>query len=281
MKISKGTNMVNKKQGKMNASFKCFAALAHACLVAVVFLPFPASAAEEELTIVSFNIRIGCGHDGPFRVEKGTLGCLPQCAAVVKSFAPDFVGLQEVDSRSERVDGVDQTAVMARACGLEGAWVEKIPQYGISLLSRKVPLKVEKVLMPGSAHTRALQVAEFSDCFVANTHFPLTAEKRTNAAETVCRFLSPKALQKPVFLMGDFNARPDSASIRKLKEDFVVLSDESKFTWPAKAPKRTIDYIFVDKAHADRFKVIERKVEAHPEATDHCLIMVRLAKIVP
>ncbi len=265
----------------MNSSLKWFAALACACLLALVAFLLPESAAEDELTIVSFNIRIGCGHDESFEVEKGTLGHLPQCAAVVKSFAPDFVGLQEVDSRSARVDGVDQTAVMARACGLEGSWVEKIPQYGISLLSRKVPLKVEKVLMPGSAHTRALQVAEFADCFVANTHFPLTAEKRTNAAEIVCQILSSKALQKPVFLMGDFNAVPDSATIRKLKEDFVVLSDESKFTWPAKAPDRTIDYIFVDKAHADRFKIIERKVEPHPEATDHCVLMVRLAKIVP
>ncbi len=76
-----------------------FVTLMCACLFAVVASMLPASASERALTLVSFNIRIGCGHDGPFKVEKGTLGHLPQCAAVIKSFNPDFVGLQEVDCR--------------------------------------------------------------------------------------------------------------------------------------------------------------------------------------
>ena len=90
--------------------------------------------------------------------------------------------------------------------------------------------------------------------------------------------LAPKAAKKPVFLMGDFNSTPTSAAIKALKEDFAVLSDETKFTWNAKAPDRTIDYIFVDKAHAEDYRAVSRKVEAHPEATDPCALSVSLEK---
>lgn len=238
--------------------------------------PLPPPLPRSGLTLASYNIRIGCGHDDPFKLPKGSLGHLPACADVIKAAAPDFAGLQEVDRRSARVGGVDQTAAMARLCGLKGVWVEKIPNYGVSLLSREIPFAVEKTLMKGSLHTRALLVAEFADCFVANTHFPLSAEACTAAAATVRRVLASKAAVKPVFLMGDFNSTPDSAAIRALKEDFAVLSDERKFTWSAKSPDRTIDFIFVDKAHANLFKVAARDVQAHPEATDHCLVTVRL-----
>lgn len=36
------------------------------------------------LKIMSFNIRMGCGHDHPFRLERGGEGWLPQCAQVIR-----------------------------------------------------------------------------------------------------------------------------------------------------------------------------------------------------
>ena len=127
-------------------------------------------------------IRIGCGHDDPFKLPQGSLGHLPQCAAAIRSLQPDVVGLQEVDNGNPRTWRSDQTAELAKLCGMEGAWVEKVPGYGISVLFRRKPLKVTKTLIPGKVHTRALLVAEFEDCIVANTHFPLTAETCANAA---------------------------------------------------------------------------------------------------
>ena len=240
--------------------------------------PLPAAKPRTALTLMSYNIRIGCGHDDPFKLPKGSLGHLPQCAAVINAVDADFIGLQEVDRCSARVGGMDQTAELARLCGRQGVWVEKIPNYGVSLLARDMPFCVEKVLMKGSLHTRVLLVAEFPDCFVANTHFPLADWACTAAAAAVRQALAPKAAKKPVFLMGDFNSTPTSAAIKALKEDFAVLSDETKFTWNAKAPDRTIDYIFVDKAHAEDYRAVSRKVEAHPEATDHCALSVSLEK---
>lgn len=228
------------------------------------------------LTIMSFNIRIGCGHDNPFRLERGSEGCLPQCAQVIRRFDPDFVGLQEVDRNSARVGFMDQTQVVAKYTGLHGEWVEKIPQYGISMLSKRKPVSVSKVLMRGSSHTRALMICDYGDIVVANTHFPLTNETRLEAAADVRRNLREFTLKKPVFLMGDLNAVPDSPEILSLKEDFAVLSDETIPTWPAKAPKIMIDYIMVDKAHADKVKVVSKRTVAAPEATDHSAIAVEV-----
>ena len=228
----------------------------------------------ERVRFMSFNIRMGCGHDNPFRLEKGSVGYLPECAEVIRSLDPDYVGLQEVDRNSKRAGFMDQTKVVADLSGLHGEWVEKIPEYGISMLSKRRPLSVEKVLMKGKAHTRALMICDYGDIVVANSHFPLTGETRLMAAESVRKELNKWVKVKPVFFMGDLNALPDSPEMALLKKDFTVISDENTPTWPSKKPERVIDYIMVSRAHADRVRVVSRRTVAAPHATDHSAVVV-------
>ena len=239
--------------------------------------PVPVNEAGlRKIKLMSFNIRMGCGHSNPFRLKRGSEGYLPKCAAVIKDAAPDFAGLQEVDRNSARAGYMDQTQVVAGHTGLHGEWVEKIPLYGISTLSKRKPLSVDKVLMKGSSHTRALMISDYGDIAIANTHWPLSAKTRLAAAATTRESLKALALEKPVFLMGDFNAEPGSPEIQSLKEDFAVLSDETLPTWPAKDPKVTIDYIMVDKAHAEKVKVISKQTLPVPDATDHAALVVEV-----
>lgn len=228
----------------------------------------------ERVRFMSFNIRMGCGHDNPFRLEKGSVGYLPKCAEVIRSLDPDYVGLQEVDRNSKRAGFMDQTKVVADLSGLHGEWVEKIPEYGISMLSKRRPLSVEKVLMKGKSHTRALMICDYGDIVVANSHFPLTGETRLMAAESVRKELNKWVKVKPVFFMGDLNALPDSPEMALLKKDFTVISDENTPTWPSKKPERVIDYIMVSRAHADRVRVVSRRTVAAPHATDHSAVVV-------
>lgn len=234
--------------------------------------------APKTVRLMSFNVRMGCGHDDPFVLPKGSVGHLPQCADVIRRMAPDVVGIQEIDRGTERAGGLDQTAELARLSGMEGTFVKKVDQpggdYGLGMLSKVRPLSVGKVLMKGSLHTRALMICEFADYYVANTHFPLADWACTNAAAVVRTNLRDLAKRKPVFLMGDFNSLPDSETMRSIKEEFVVLSDETRFTWPAKKPDRTIDFVLVDKAHADSVRVLHREVISAPEATDHAALVL-------
>ena len=72
---------------------------------------------------MSFNVRMGCGHDDPFELEKGSLGYLPKCAEVIRRENPDFVAIQEIDRGTDRAGGVDQTQALAELCGLHGTFV--------------------------------------------------------------------------------------------------------------------------------------------------------------
>ena len=101
------------------------------------------------------------------------------------------------------------------------------------MLSKRRPLSVEKVLMKGKSHTRALMICDYGDIVVANSHFPLTGETRLMAAESVRKELNKWVKVKPVFFMGDLNALPDSPEMALLKKDFTVISDENTPTWSA------------------------------------------------
>lgn len=236
-----------------------------------------AGALAQPITMMSLNIRMGCGLKDPFKIPEGGLGHLPECAEVIRRFDPDWVAIQEIDRCSKRAGHVDQTAELARLCGLHGTFVKKVPQtdgdYGLAVLSKEKPISVSKILMPGSSHTRCVEIVEFKDYIVACTHFPLKEDFRVRAAEIVRLNLTDRS--KPVFLAGDLNALPESPEIAELKKGFTVLSDTSKPTFRADNPSRCIDYILVDTAHADRVEVTGRQVVAAPEATDHCALVVR------
>ena len=70
----------------------------------------PLCAVADEMTMMSYNVRIGCGMHDPFKLPEGGLGHLPQCVEVIKSVNPDWVAIQEIDRCSCRVGHVDQTA---------------------------------------------------------------------------------------------------------------------------------------------------------------------------
>ncbi|MBR1586902.1 MAG: endonuclease/exonuclease/phosphatase family protein [Kiritimatiellae bacterium] len=236
-----------------------------------------AAPSGKPLTMMSFNIRMGCGLKDPFKIPEGELGHLPQCAEVIRRFDPDWVAVQEIDRGTKRAGHVDQTAELARLCGLHGTFVKKVPRpdgdYGLAVLSKEKPLGVSKILMPGSSHTRCVEIVEFKDYIVACTHFPLKESFRVRAAEIVRLNLADR--EKPVFLAGDLNALPESPEIAELKKGFTILSDTSKPTFRADNPSKCIDYIMVDTAHADAVKVRSYEVIADTNATDHCALVLK------
>ena len=232
------------------------------------------------VTMMSLNIRMGCGltvNPYPFRIPEGELGHLPECADMIRKVNPDWVAIQEIDRNTKRAGHVDQTAELARLCGMKGYFVKKVDRpdgdYGLAVLSKEEPLSVSKILLPGSLHTRAVEIVEFRDYIVACTHFPLKTNRRLQAAEVVRLNLADRC--KPVFLAGDFNAQPDTAEISELKKGFSILSDTSKPTYRADNPAECIDYIMVDTKHAGDIEAKSYETIADPVATDHCGLVLK------
>ena len=237
--------------------------------------------ASRQVVMMSLNVRLGCGlsvNPYPFEIPEGELGHLPECADMIRRVNPDWVAIQEIDHCTKRTGHVDQTAVLANLCGMKGTFVKKVDRvggaYGLAILSKEQPLSVQKILVPGSWHTRCVEIVEFRDYIVACTHFPLKEEFRIRAAEIVRLNLTDRG--KPVFIAGDFNASPESQEIAEMKKDFTILSDTTKPTFRADSPSKCIDYIMVDSAHSDHVRVSSYETIADPVATDHCGIVLKV-----
>ena len=88
--------------------------------------------------------------------------------------------------------------------------------------------------------------------------------------------------KKPVFLGGDFNARPDSPTISKLKTDWTILTPHgaSDFTHSSQAPDKCIDYILLWNGNGAKCDVVGTKIMLDfnkgdiKRASDHIPVLV-------
>ena len=225
--------------------------------------------ADSEMRIMSYNIRVGKG------MEQAQ--SLVRTAAVISRERPDIVMLQEVDSATARTGGVDQAMELGRLTGMHAVFAQAIKlgsgKYGAAMLSAEKPLSVRKIPLPGREEARVLLIVEFRRFFAASTHFSLTEADRMESVKILLR--EADRLKKPFIVGGDFNALPGSAELEVLKSGFSLLSDGKTFTFPANFPDRCIDYIFISKRFAEKFKVINSTVIPEALASDHRPVLVR------
>ena len=238
------------------------------------------TASEKAFTIVSYNIHHGENLDGA--IDLGAPG------KVAMRENPRFVGLQEVDQLTARVGGADTCAVIAGTTGLRATFAKAIDyaggEYGNALLSREAPLNVRRIPLPG-AEPRVLLLCEFKDCWVGVTHLAVdSAEARIKSIDII-RDAVAACGDKPVFLMGDWNASPDSEVLAGMRGFMTILSDEKTCTChggtfdPAGLhdTSRCIDYIAVDTAHADSYVLGDRHVIEERHVSDHAPQMIEVA----
>ncbi len=229
--------------------------------------------------IVSYNIRHGENLDGT--LEIGAPG------AVVMKENPRFVGLQEVDQLTTRVGGADTCAVIAETTGLHATFARAIDfaggEYGNALFSREAPLNVRRVPLPG-AEPRVLLLCEFADCWVGVTHFAVDSDEARVKSIGIVRDAVAACGDKPVFLMGDWNAAPDSEVLAGMRGFMTILSDEKTCTCHGKKfdparlhdASRCIDYIAIDTAHAGNYVLRDRHVIEERHVSDHAPQMIEV-----
>ena len=226
--------------------------------------------AQNTLKLMSYNIKNANGMDNVCNFQR--------IANVINNASPDVVAIQEVDSMTNRsrqkyvlgeiADRTQMHDYFAPAIDYDGG------KYGIGLLTKQVPLRLQTLPLPGREEARTLILAEFADYIYCCTHMSLTEEDRMKSLELVKAFTSSST--KPLFLAGDMNAEPESGFIKELQKDFQILSNPKQHTFPAPDPKETIDYIATLKQNAKGFAVISAKVINEPMASDHRPILVEL-----
>ena len=100
------------------------------------------------------------------------------------------------------------------------------------------------------AEPRVMVVMEFEKYVFATTHLDhVSALAQAGQVDEINKVIEREfgGSKKPVFLGGDFNVRPDSPTISKLKTGWTVLTPHgaSDFTHSSQAPNKCIDYILL------------------------------------
>lgn len=196
-----------------------------------------------------------------------------EIAAMMQELDADVLSLNELDSCNARHPSFQ----LAEFCSQMGEWRYRFSKaidyqggaYGIGVAFRPIldSLQTLTLSLPKAdgAEQRVASVAVFPSFVFISTHLDHTSSNaRTLQIQSITAFVSDHfaSSDKPVFLCGDFNAKPSSEEIQGMADDWTLLSPQDEAsgldadsasdsvavgTFPADAPDRIIDYIFAFK----------------------------------
>lgn len=214
---------------------------------------------------------------------------LDDVAALARSTSADIVLLQEVDRGTKRSGGVDQLQALAAGARMPGVFGRTLDydggRYGIAALSRRgfeydetVPLRVSPApeRAGGSHEPRAALVTiartRLGRWQALTTHLDASAGDgyRLQEADRLREILLARgATGAPLLLGADMNSTPDSAVVRKvigfgLRDAWAECGRGEGFTYPAAAPSKRIDYLFLAEGlRCTSARVIETTISDH------------------
>lgn len=196
--------------------------------------------------------------------RSGGIPDLEEIAAVIRRYDPDLVALQEVDKFTDRNSKHGDVAKeLAKLTGMDFYFAKAINiqggEYGDAVLS-KLPIKEKKAYnlgvtpeLGGEIRSVARITVEKGDkeFYFISTHFDhlVNEANRLKQAKDFVQIL--KGFDKPVIVGADFNARPDTETIKILRQHLILgclNANCSQYTFPTphsynSEPDRTIDYL--------------------------------------
>ena len=204
------------------------------------------TAEPASLTIVQYNVGV---------FDKYAESGVGAIASAVREMGADVVTLNELDSCTVRTGGVYQLAAFAQEMGeWNHHYASAMPYdggaYGVGVASKPeyVVVRTDKIALPkiDGREPRAVAVVEFEDFVVCSTHLDLTEQSQLAQVAAINEYMDSHFAdcKKPIFLGGDFNCMPGSQPIEVMKQSWDLLTPEDE-TYPAYAPKKSIDFIFV------------------------------------
>jgi endonuclease/exonuclease/phosphatase family metal-dependent hydrolase len=200
---------------------------------------------------MTYNIHRGRGID--FKLDLGRI------AAVIQSYDPDVVTLQEVDIGRRKTGRIDQANDLSKRLGMEMVFAPNVEysdseRYGIATLTKlpiqssrhlKLPLQYRSeprsslITILGWPENGAAQPTSHV-VEIINTHLSILFKERPGQVAAIAAAMASEAL----IVAGDFNMTPWSPAYRSLRRD-SYLHSATRFarTWPAPAPFMPLDHI--------------------------------------
>ena len=216
---------------------------------------------EVELRLAHYNV-------GAF--NKTSESSVDVIADMMTEIGADVVSVNEVDSCATRTGQVDQLAKLAEKMGDWGChYTPAMPfqggAYGVGITYNPQLnlVKKDRVGLPELSGTepRVLAVAEFEDFVFATCHLDYKNEEtQLGQIAVINEYVDSVygSADKPFFLCGDFNCKPESTPISVMQETWTLIS-ATDLTYPAVNPRKCIDFIFV-RPGKTQVKVVGSKV---------------------
>ncbi len=229
------------------------------------------------LRVLTYNIHHGEGAD-----EKVDLR---RIAAVIRSADPDLVALQEVDVKTARSGLVDQAAVLAELTGMHASFAPAMDydggKYGGAILTKTEPMSASTHPLPAAQGSEPRVMAEArvavegvaAPVTVLGTHLDhRNAGQRMAQAREIERVLAGRREEGLMILAGDLNEEPDAPTIQMLLKGWKdATAGRNLKTFPAKAPRKQIDYVLYRPAAG--WRVVESRVIDEKVASDHAPVL--------
>lgn len=213
-------------------------------LVATVFVAPVQARRVHKVRLTSYNIQHGKGMDGRIDYDRQ--------ARILRKAHADVAAIQEVDSATRRCEGLYSLGEIGRKAKMYATFAPTIKyqggKYGIGILSKKRPLSVHRIPLPGREEPRMLLVAEFKHYVVACAHLTLTDEDRMASLPLIVAEASK--WQKPFLIMGDLNDEPGMPFYNEMQKHFLFLNPSYDKTFPADKPNICIDHVAIFKPTA-------------------------------
>ncbi len=252
-------------------------------LVAAAFVSgcVPFVRKDSSLRVLVFNI-----HAGKDAAGKDNIADL---ATLIRTTRADVILLQEVDRGTNRSGKIDQVQALMGATRFSGVFGRSLDydggQYGIAAFARRGFVFNETIDLPvtpvqtragGSHEPRAALLASAitreERLQVLTTHLDPSAEEtyRLQEAQLVLNIVRARAsAETPVLVGGDFNAEPESAVVRKLRDAglrdaWTECGHGDGLTYPADQPRKRIDYLFLTGAlRCSAAEVLDTRISDH------------------
>jgi endonuclease/exonuclease/phosphatase family metal-dependent hydrolase len=231
---------------------------------------------SKPMTVLTYNVHHGAGTDG--KLDLGRI------AKIIREQKPDLVAVQEVDEKATRSGGVAQAEELGRLTGMHAVFGKAMDfqggGYGQAVLSKWPISKHEVRALPQKAgrEPRIMLEARIDipgeDLVFASVHLDHEVEEiRLGQADEINRLFKGRSL--PAIVAGDFNAGPESGTMKAMMAEWVDTAGGSAgFTIPAGSPRRRIDYILA--APQGRWKIVRSEVLNEPVASDHRPVVARI-----
>ena len=242
-------------------------------LIALLGAALPASVQAKKvrnLRLTSYNIQHGEGLDKKIDHARQ--------AKILRKAHTQVAAIQEVDSVTKRNGGLYSLEEIGRKAKMFSTFAPAINfqggKYGIGILSKKQPMSVHRIPLPGREEPRMLLVAEFKHYVVACTHLSLTDEDRMLSVPIIVE--EAKKWSKPFILMGDLNDEPGMPFYREMQKHFLFLNPAHDKTFPADEPNICIDHVAIFRPTPDATISYYRTWVGEETSSDHRPLHARL-----